>query len=236
LFTRENGTWVGSVGDLALFSVYKMLPLPHGGFLVTKNANRTVALSPAPPSSTFTQSLDLLHHGLRGSRWWPVERQLTRAARSVKRAIRWDRAGTIGSGGALWDPRLLVYGASRWSVWLMRFMDPEEVVARRRRNFAQLGNRLSGRLPVPFAELPPGACPLFFPVMVEDKPRFQRELERLGVQSVNLWDASHPTCPPDLAAEVSGWRRHCLELPIHQELGPESIDRVADAVLTVLGR
>src|SRR2546425_6091193 len=50
---------------------------------------------------------------------------------------------------------------------------------------------------------------------------FQQELERLGVQSVNLWDASHPTCPPALAAEVAPWRDHCLELPIHQELSEE---------------
>jgi dTDP-4-amino-4,6-dideoxygalactose transaminase len=56
------------------------------------------------------------------------------------------------------------------------------------------------------------------------------------VQSVNLWDASHPSCPPDLAAEVAHWRRECLELPIHQELSPEHIDRVADAVLAVLER
>ena len=56
----------------------------------------------------------------------------------------------------------------------------------------------------------------------------------LGVESVNLWDASHPTCPAALAAEVSHWRRHCLELPIHQELDGDAIDRVATAVLTVL--
>ncbi len=72
--------------------------------------------------------------------------------------------------------------------------------------------------------------------MVPDKPRFQQEMESLGVQTVNLWDTSHPTCAPDLAEEVSGWRRHCLELPMHQELGPEDIYRVADAVLTLLGR
>jgi len=234
LFSRENGTWLGSVGDLALFSVYKTLPLPHGGFLVTKNAPRAATLRPAPFDSTFTQSLDLLHNGLQASRGWQVEQLLTGASRWAKRAIRWDRAQTIGSGGAHWDPRLLAYGASRWSIWLMRFMDPHEIVARRRRNFGRLAARLRGHLGLPFPEAPPGVCPLFFPVMVPDKPRFQEALNRLGVQSVNLWDASHPSCPANLAEEVSGWRRHCLELPIHQELSPHDVDRVAEAVLTVL--
>jgi dTDP-4-amino-4,6-dideoxygalactose transaminase len=236
LFSRDNGTWLGSVGDLALFSVYKTLPLPNGGFLVTKHAHPTVRLPPAPSKSTLVQGLDLLHRGLQAAGWMDVETQLGRASRWVTRMLHWDRSRTITSGGAHWDPRLLGYGTSAWSVGLLRFMDPQEVVARRRRNYAQLASHLRGHLDVPFPDLPPGVCPLFFPAMVPDKPRFQRELDRLGVQSVNLWNASHPTCPPDLAEEVSGWRRHCLELPIHQELGTDDIDRVAQAVLTVLSR
>src|SRR2546422_833994 len=129
-----------------------------------------------------------------------LERCLARASRWVSRQIHWDRSRTIASGGACWDPRLLGYGASSLSRWLMRLLDPEEVVARRRRNFAQLAALLRGHLSVPFRELPLGTCPLFLPVMVPNKPRFQQELERLGVQSVNLWDASHPGCPPELAA------------------------------------
>ena len=116
----------------------------------------------------------------------------------------------------------------------MQFTDRDEVVARRRANFLRLASLLGVHLPLPFSQLPQGVCPLFLPVLVPDKIRFQQGLERLGVQSVNLWDVAHPTCPSELAEEVSGWRRHCLELPIHQELSPQDVDRVADAVLCVL--
>lgn len=116
----------------------------------------------------------------------------------------------------------------------MQFMDRDEVVARRRANFRHLAARLHDRVPLPFPKLTEGACPLFFPVLVPDKVRFQQKLDALDVQSVNLWDTSHPSCPPDLAAEVSHWRRDCLELPIHQELSGTDIDRVANAVLEVL--
>jgi hypothetical protein len=179
--------------------------------------------------------MDLLHQGLEASGWWRIEDWWTHASRRVAKMIGWDRNGMVGSGGALWDPRLLKYGASPWIPRLMGLMDRDAVVARRRANYARLASRLRGHASLPFPDLPAGTCPLFFPVMVPDKARFQRELEGLGVRSVNLWDASHPTCPAALAEEVAGWRRHCLELPIHQELGADQVDRVADAFLRVLG-
>jgi dTDP-4-amino-4,6-dideoxygalactose transaminase len=74
LFSRANGTWLGSVGDLALYSVYKTLPLPHGGFLLTKAGQPASALPPAPLASTFIQTLDLLHQGLQASGWGRLER------------------------------------------------------------------------------------------------------------------------------------------------------------------
>lgn len=237
LFARDNGTWVGSVGDLALFSVYKTLPLPHGGFLVTKETRSANGLQRAPWRSTAVQTLDLVSSGLKSSAWGrQLDLWLGRASHWVARRVGWDRDRTIGSGGALWDQRLLPHKASTWTIWLMQFMDREEVVARRRANFQRLAARLSGRVPFLFSQLTDGACPLFFPILVPDKVRFQQDLAALDVQSVNLWDAPHPSCPPELAAEVSHWRRHCLELPIHQELSSADIDRVADTVIAVLAK
>ena len=235
LFTRDNDRWVGSAGDLALFSVYKTLPVPHGGFLVTKERRTRNGLRPAPWRATAVQTLDLMNSGLQANKYGrQVERWLGRASHWMAGRIGWDRSTTIGSGGATWDPRLLDYRASAWISWLMHFMDRDTIVARRRANFQQLASRLRGHVTLPFPELTEGACPLFFPVLVRNKPRVQQDLEALDVQSVNLWDASHPSCPADLAAEVAPWRRECLELPIHQELSAEHIDRVADAVLEVL--
>jgi len=237
LFARDNGTWVGSVGDLALFSVYKTLPVPHGGFLVTRQARSANGLRPAPWRSTAMQTLDLMNYGLQASGWGrQIETWLGRASHWVARRVGWDRNRTIGSGGANWDPRMLGHRASAWTVWLMQFMDRDTVIARRRANFQRLAARLRGRVSLPFPELTDGACPLFFPVLVPDKVRVQQDLEALDVQSVNLWDTSHPSCPPELAAEVSHWRRDCLELPIHQELTAADIDRVADAVIETLAK
>ena len=236
LFSRYDGRWLGSDGDLALFSVYKTLPLPHGGFVVTKHARPRAALRSVPLASTAVQTVDLIRRTLRAGGLAAVDRMTVRASRALTRLIRWNRERTIASWSTEWDSRLLGHGVSRWVFLLMGLVDPERVVARRRANFARLAAHLVGHLPCPFPELAPGTCPLFFPVMVPDKVQFQEDLAGLGVDSVNLWSASHPTCPPDLAAEASHWRRHCLELPIHQELEEDAVDRVATAVRTVLQR
>jgi dTDP-4-amino-4,6-dideoxygalactose transaminase len=234
LFSRDDGVWLGSVGDLALFSAYKTVPVPHGGLLVTKEKRQRPLLRPAPLNSTLAQTLDLLHEGLKASGRRRTEQWLTRATRWVAAAMRWERHRAVSAGIGHWDPRLLTYGASAWVAWLTRRVDPAEVVAKRRRNFERLASRLHGRLTLPFPALPPGICPLFLPVMVSDKARFQESLARQGVQSADWWSGSHPTCPPDLARDVAGWRRHCLEVPIHQGLTPEDMDLIAEAVVRVL--
>jgi dTDP-4-amino-4,6-dideoxygalactose transaminase len=236
LFSCHGGSDLGTTGDLAFYSVYKTLPLPHGGFLVTKREPPIVSLDSVPLRSTFGQTLDLAQKTLRATGLGVVDGCLTRISHLLARLLRWDRAETMTSGGAGWDSRLLRHAASPFAAALMRFIDRDRVVTRRRSNFVRLVARLRGRIPCPFVELPPGVCPLFLPVLVPDKIGFQRDLAAVGVESVNLWDTSHPSCPPKQAAGVSQWRKHCLELPIHQELSDVEIDRIADAVLTVWER
>jgi len=236
LFSRDGDRWLGSVGDIAIFSLYKTLPLPHGGFLVARGEHPAGPLASAPIGSTLVQTVDLVQQTLRAAGWEGVERGITAASRRLTRLVRWNRARTIQSGGALWDSRLLGRAASRSVLGLMRLVDPARVVARRRANFMRLAARLAPCMPCPFTDLPPGVCPLFFPVMVPDKVRFQAELAERGVGSINLWNRSHPTCPPRYAADVGHWRRHCLELPIHHELDDRAVDRVAAATLAVWDR
>jgi len=234
LFSRTNGTWLGSVGDLAIFSIYKTLPVPHGGYLVAPAAREQSALRSPPLMSTLVQTLDLVHHTLRASGWGGVERAASRASSVVRRLLHWNRGATVSSGGSRWDPRLVAYGTSRWTRELIRFTNRDEVVARRCANYARLAGRLRGLVSLPFPDLAVGTCPLLLPILVPDRDRVQEALERLGVQSGRYWPDAHSTCPPELAAEVAPWREQCLELPIHQELNPDDIDRVADAVIEVL--
>jgi len=236
LFSRDGSDWLGSAGDIAIFSVYKTLPLPHGGFLVSRSGTPSSPLGDAPLRSTLVQTMDLINQTLRVTGWARVERAIGHGSHTVKRMLRFNRTRTIESGGAQWDSRLLGHAASRSVRGWIRLVNRDCVIARRRRNFRRLAWHLRGLVPFPFDDLPDGVCPLFFPIMVPDKVRFQRDLAVYGVESVNLWDASHPSCPRALAAEVAHWREQCLEIPIHQELDVSTIDRIAAAVASVWQR
>jgi dTDP-4-amino-4,6-dideoxygalactose transaminase len=231
LFSRDDREWLGSYGDISIYSLYKTLPLPHGGFLVSRRPIGAPTLMPPPHASTMVQLTDLIQQHMRASGWAGAERLVRNAVALVRGSTDKRTVSRIASGGATWDDRLVSYGAARTVRRLVTHFSPVAVMTARRRNFLHLAERLSGQIETPFAPLPDGACPLFFPVIVKDKSAVMSELDALGVGSVNLWWEPHPACPANLAAEVAYLRTHLLELPIHQSLSLNQIDRVADAFL-----
>jgi perosamine synthetase len=235
LFSREGENWLGSVGDMAIYSVYKTMALPHGGFLVTKTGSPR-KLKPPPSKSTLLQVADRFHQHMRWRGWGEVDQSLIRIFGTVKKGFGWKREEIVRSGNIDWDPGMLGLGVSSVVFRLMNNAIPEKVIHKRRKNYLRILNLLKGRIPTPppFDTLPEGVSPLFFPVWVEDKPEMVDQLSREGVQSINLWYHSHPACPRDLAEEVDPWRKHLLEIPIHQGLSSDAIDRIADTLLRVI--
>ena len=84
-----------------------------------------------------------------------------------------------------------------------------------------------------FAEVPDGACPLFFPVLVSDKHRAAEALRRRGVDALEFWNdrVDVDGCEPSPTERFL--RAHVLELPIHQDLTPRHLEYVAQQVSTL---
>jgi len=226
LYSRDGETWLGSRGDLGFFSVYKTLPLPHGGYAVLKEPGRVKALPPPPLQSTFNQTIDLVMEHLVSTGGRKPFARTRRAFRVVRRADGWTRGEVVESGSTVWDKRILDLGASRLVYKMMSLHRPADIVARRRENFRILHGILREHSVLRFDELRSGVCPLFYPIVVDDKVTAQHALRERGVGSVNLWSQSHSVCPKELTAEVMPWRRHILELPVHQLLDGNDIERV----------
>jgi len=233
LLSRARGGALGSFGDHAVFCLYKTLPVPNGAVLVQNRGGldtlRQLALRSCDSMSLVGRSSELMLSRLRMRRE-RLGRLLFGAKRAAGRALtrlRWRRI-PVGDDG--FDVSRADLGMSALSRALVESSDYDGIVARRRRNFLQLRDRLDGRAHAVKDVLPEGVCPLFFPLLVQDKARAVAELERRGVEAVPFWNQGDAQAESESGPDVKYLRRHVLELPIHQDLTPAHIEYTAEQV------
>jgi dTDP-4-amino-4,6-dideoxygalactose transaminase len=209
------GRPMGSLGDLSIFCLYKMVGVPDGGAALCRSA------APAEPGRAPVRPAGLaLEHAL-----WLATRSgaVARVATTVQPARPYDAAADFSLG----PPR----PASVATRLVLARIAYERVVARRRANYAQLAAGLPpGLVPPAFATLPRGVCPFVLPVAVRDKPGLVAELRRARVHALDLWSVPHPSLAADGFPRSAALRRHVVGLPVHQELTAGDVDRIAATV------
>jgi len=238
LFSTGPDGNLGRLGDAAVFSLPKTLPVPDGGVL-SLPATADGELDPlvAPPwRPLLRRTLPLLKR-----------RTLSRAdslglypLARVLLGRSWLRS-RIASNGApfpdmpasyYFDRRLANRGVSRLTAGLIANVDPHVVRAARRRNYRQLQQHLTdlpGVRPL-FAELPAGVCPLYFPVLVADRPRWLAALHARGIPAIGWWAGYHRQLPWDDFPEARHLKDHLIALPVHQDLSADQVAYVAQCV------
>jgi dTDP-4-amino-4,6-dideoxygalactose transaminase len=215
----SRGAPVGSVGDLAIFSLYKTFGIPDGAALVCS------ALPPTAPDggqggrglATAAQ----LHE-----RW--LAQRLPVHRRAEPDADGYDAEADF----ALGDPNSSPSRAA--AALLPRIADADAASARRAR-YLMLLDRFAGRVPEPFARLPDGASPWMFPIEVDDKERVRQRLAAAGIGTVDIWSVPHRSLETRRFPDVARRRAATLGLPVHQELRPSDVERIAATLAAVLG-
>jgi hypothetical protein len=233
LYAAEAARPLGSTGEVAVFCFYKSVPVPNGGALVVNDPDVRGALPrPVPPplGSTLSHAAGSLLANLALRAGEPGHRVRELARRSARRVRELSGLRPISTGTGRFDPGAVHLGMSGLSAGVLKRVDPEAVVAARRRNYSQLLAGLGRRVEPLFPELPPGACPLFYPLVCADKSTVRDRLAAAGIETVDFWRDGHPLCPVERFPEVARLRRHVLELPIHQDLGPTEVEHVRGAV------
>ena len=84
-----------------------------------------------------------------------------------------------------------------------------------------------------FRELPEGTCPLYFPVMAEDRGAAIAELLDHGVRALEIWPVPHPLLDRKRYAELEPARHGLLALPVHQAMRDHHVALVAAAAKAV---
>lgn len=207
---------VGALGDAAVFCLYKTYGLPDGGALVSTGA----AAEPEGAAERAWRAL-----GRRHLEWLALVASQPRAEASIAGPEPYASEHDFDLGDARTP-------ASRATQFLLGRLSPGAAQLRRE-HFTQLDRVLHDFVPKPYSTLPPGASPFFFPVATRERDRVLAALRRAGVGAHAVWSTPHPIAG-EQSAEVAALRHELLALPVHQELTPGDVDRIAGAAYRAL--
>lgn len=229
LLSRDRELKLGTIGDVGIFCLYKTLPVPNGGALQVNGAHRYNAplLQPPPASSVFnhTASALLKNMELRGGRAGRWSRSLLRSV--AHGAVRASQVERIATGTMHFDPGHVNLGISPLSLRIARAHDFADTIALRRHNYLVLLEQLAPVCPPLFESLPDGVCPLFYPLRVKHKAEVLQRLQSDGIGAIDFWRDPHPACDSRSFAESTELRNSIIEIPCHQDIGTETMWRIA---------
>lgn len=239
------GAWdhpVGSIGDIAVASLYKFFPSVDGGGIRFNNAPKNPpGQQRCPPFEQLKSMLNTLQERSNPEKQNNVLQRLLRSKDWLWRRLKGTPPATappdqdseeddpnnpftretIGDG----------YSSSRMPLFshlVYRFSSRRQLVERRRDNYTYLVEKLSGSAVRPlFPILPDGVVPYNLPLLSPQASTLATRLRADGISVARFsefyWDeAARQSC--DVADEYS---RHCIQLPIHQSLGRTELDYMA---------
>jgi perosamine synthetase len=232
LLSAQGAKPLGSTGEVSIFCLYKTLPLPNGGALVINGSNHYDLPRPLPPpaTSTFSHLMSSLLQNIEmrgGSLGRALRAGIRRLGRRTVEAANIERVTT---GSDHFNREHVDLGISPISLRIIASQDMARIVKIRRRNYRFLLEQLRKVSPPLFDGLAPGVCPLFYPLVVEDKEPVMERLAARGVESIDFWRNFHHDCDPTEFPDTAWLRRSVLEIPCHQDLTLETMQQVAQAI------
>ncbi len=232
-YGEQGGSVLGTVGDYAIASAWKFLPVWDGAMLRDNTMpSRKSGLKPQPFSEEIRAMRALVNAWLEGRRRKPVlpalsPQQLVEGAAEIhggqSRMPKEDpsgfRARLVGAAGC---------SVSRWAV----LNSPHDDVAeKRRQNYQHWLNgiqRFPGVRPL-FSSLPDGVAPYAFPLLTDAEGLVFHALKLAGIPIWRWEDVARTTCPV-----AQDYRLRLLQLPCHQDLRAEEVDWMLEILGGVL--
>jgi len=231
-FGAVDGRPLGQWGDAAIASLTKFFPVPEGGLIVSQSRplERPEAASRGW-SAELRALVDAIELGARHNRF-PGLNTMLRAVFAAKRSVRRPTSALPGKSAPASAMELSPAAAA---VWIADRVHADRIVALRRRNYAVLAQSLGGlRKARPlFSQLPPGVVPYVLPLYVDEPSRSYPALRNAGVP-VFRWDDVWPDTP-HLEGDVGDlWATHVFQLPCHQDLKLDELERIAGQVRDIV--
>ena len=232
LLSQPDGRPLGSSGDWSIFCLYKTLPVPNGALLVENGAPLAaldrLQLRRAGAASVAGRVAELMVQRLR-ARVNGAGQALQAAKRAVGKAAGALEVSRSNVGDLGFNINDVDLAMSPTSERLLHRFDFNAIREKRIANYHSLRAALGDAVVSAPRDLPDGACPLFLPVIVENKQSVARELRQRGVDALEFWNHGADSSESE-SATVRYLRSHVLGLPIHQDVSPRQLAHIATQV------
>ncbi|NTU73056.1 DegT/DnrJ/EryC1/StrS aminotransferase family protein [Candidatus Roizmanbacteria bacterium] len=242
IFSNPLDSLIGILGDAAIYSFPKTLPVPDGGALtLASSAPPTVQLIETPHANVILKEmLPLIKRTvLRFSDKVGLYKHLPQ--RFIRSRAR-DNGATTTSAGFPEIPQSYYFDKTiekKSASWITRYIlnhsCPTDIVQRRRAHYAQLFEAACNtKIFQPlFYHLPEGVCPLWLPVIVEDREAACYGLNERGIAATQWWAGYHRAFDWSEFPEARYLKDQVLTIPIHQQLSPRDVEYICSAILSV---
>lgn len=232
LFSNCADAPLGTVGDAAIFSLGKFLPVPAGGLLTLRSA-AGISLPPLrnwPKFESIKRTLVLIRNEVqRKSETFGFYSELRRMKMRMARRGQALEAATSGGSARIRvdmpknyyvNPALNNKRMPPPCLRIVKGVNPADVIRRRRANYLELHRDFlnSGEAEPLFDELPAGTCPMAFPVLSPERQKIVHFLEEHGVCSYPFWEGYHRDLDWSAFPEARMLKDNLLTLPVNQSL------------------
>jgi dTDP-4-amino-4,6-dideoxygalactose transaminase/glycosyltransferase involved in cell wall biosynthesis len=245
-FSCNGTTPLGSVGDIAVFTLRKTLPVPDGGAMVINNPDlapdcwkrRDTSVLKISRGMLSLAKRYLLHVSSRSNvlysmLWGLVQKPAT----EIEHNVQMNTTFPDMPSDFYYDGKLSNRGMSRISRRMLETFDAPEIVEKRRANYGKYLELLSGSegIEILYTDLPKGVCPLYFPVIVGNRAEVCRQLNAASIEAIAWWAGYHRSLPWNDYPDACFLKDNLLVLPVHPQLNDKHIEFVVQKLVGAIG-
>ena len=236
-----DGSALGSIGDVAVFSWRKFLPTYDGADLFVNRPQERPVMQWTPESALLTlkiganlleTSLSQTAHPVGKAGYWALRTAVNIFRRGAKSYLESAPTLQVPASDVAFDVAAVSRPMSRLTRWTLNHSMIPAVIARRRRHYRALSQALESLhwvQPV-FAQLPESVCPWVLPVRFAGLREAHLQLRNQGIPAVT-WDGVRPPAVQRGAfPAVDGLYDELVFLPIHQSLTENDLQQIVRAI------
>ena len=233
LFGSIQNKYIGTFGDVSIFSFRKILNVKDGGALVVNKLSFKKNISfKIPP----------LQYQLRIVKWtlenpgWETPKNGSNPKENTNNMNLHSKNNINKGPESQDDPHFFVeyanWSISKISKFIFRQTNANSIVRKRRNNYNYLDSKVKkiNRIKPCFSQIPDGVCPLGYPIIFDGDFRLDYLLRKNGVPAFSFGEELDKSVDHNQFPDAYYLSKNIVLLPIHQGLGKIELDEMYNII------